>query len=170
MLVVNPPYFHGGGKPDDPESGTELPGLQETGSSIQQLRDDLPPLRGESMLATGIPQSATQGKSPVDIVEFVIEGGLHLGWTYHVRCGVVLTFRPPQFLSNGEGSESVYNGSLQGLENSRIEHSKLRRHSQCRLLCLRGDVRQEQGEMVPNFPGHAKQHTVPRHLRRRVLP
>ena len=46
----------------------------------------------------------------------------------------------------------------------------LRRHLRRRFLGLRGDVRQEQGGVVPHIPGPAPRHSLPRHLRRRVLP
>ena len=49
-------------------------------------------------------------------------------------------------------------------------HCHLRRHLRRRLLGLHRIVRQEQAGMVPDLPGTAPRHPVPRHLRRRLLP
>ena len=38
----------------------------------------------------------------VNIVEFEVEGGPHMGRAYDARCGVVLPSHPPQFLAFGE--------------------------------------------------------------------
>ena len=56
----------------------------------------------------GVSLDASTRNSPhrdidVNIVEFVIEGGLHVGRTGEARCGIVRPSHPPQFLTFGKG-------------------------------------------------------------------
>ena len=77
-----------------------------------------------------------------------------------------------------EGKGASIMDYFETLEDPRIDRCKRRQlvghHCHChlrgRLLGLHRIVRQEQAGMVPDLPGTAPRHPVPRHLRRRLLP
>ena len=99
-----------------PESTRELP------ANAGELDNPVsPPWRGLVVRLTRRPGQRGQHHAPtgsflgcldkeffernidVDIVEFEVEGGPHVGRAYDARCRVVLPSHPPQFLAFGEG-------------------------------------------------------------------
>ena len=99
-----------------PEFSRELPaGAGELNNPVSPTRRGLgvrltrrPGQRGQHYAPTGsflgrLDKKFRQRDIDVDIVEFEVEGGPHVGRAYDARCRVVLPSHPPQFLAFGEG-------------------------------------------------------------------
>ena len=99
-----------------PEFSRELPaGAGELNNPVSPTRRGLgvrltrrPGQRGQHHAPTGsflgrLDKEFRQRDIDVDIVEFEVEGGLHVSGADDARRGIVLASHPPQFLAFGEG-------------------------------------------------------------------